>query len=169
MYPYPHIEQNSLIFFRVVLSMVSLLEGNSLSLAFGSVTNQGAGVISSVTCLPPTTDGTGTLSGQQRGVLLSAVCPWCSRVSDSGGHSLLGICLLEWMRYLLEHCPVYLGWTYIDFFFNLSVIIPCVAFGSFSSAIIIIRAGDVSYSKNLNVAVTTPTSAQGGQMPFVCT
>lgn len=89
--------------------MVSLLEGNSLSLAFES--------ISSVPCLPPTTDGTGTLSGQQSGVLLSAVCPWCSRVSDSGGHSLLGICLLEWMGCLLEHCPVYLGWTYSRFFF----------------------------------------------------
>lgn len=94
---YPQIEQNTLILFTVVLSTISLLEGNLISLAFGSVTNQGTRVISSVRCLPPTTDSTGTLSGQQSGVHLSEFALVASQVSDSGGHSLLGLCLLEWM------------------------------------------------------------------------
>lgn len=94
---YPQIEQNTLILFTVVLSMISLLEGNLISLAFGSVTNQGTRVISSVRCLPPTTDSTGTLLGQQSGVHLSEFALVASQVSDSGGHSLLGLCMLEWM------------------------------------------------------------------------
>lgn len=54
-----------------------------------------------------------------------------------------------------------------DIFFNLSVIIPCVAL---VVAVMIIRTGDVtvSYCKDLKVAVTTPTSAQAEQMPYVC-
>lgn len=130
---YPQIEQNTLILFTVVLSMISLLEGNLISLAFGSVTNQGTRVISSMRCLPPTTDSTGTLPGQQSTTCLPPVYHLsefalvASQVSDSGGHSLLGLCLLEWMgvsgRGVWLITVVYVwGWTYSRYFFNLSLV-----------------------------------------------
>lgn len=60
------------------------------------------------------------------------------------------------------------GWTYSRYFFNLSLVWLLAAL---AVVVIIIRAGDVpvSYCKDLKVAVITPTSAQGGQMPCVCT
>lgn len=106
--------------------MISLLEGNLISLAFGSVTSQGTRVIGSVRCLPPTTDSTGTWSGQQSGVHLSEFALGASQVSDSGGHSILGLCLLECMGvsgrgvWLSTVCHVYLDLDILQILFFLT-------------------------------------------------